>query len=78
MMDNIKEILSKFKHKELRKALPKILESPTNFDINKSDTSGNAIGVWSKVPLDDRGTYCYYENENDRDLDYAFLMTLLS
>ena len=68
MMDNIKEIVTRFKHKELRRVLPKMLEDPTNFDIIKSDTSGNAIGVWSKIPLEDRGTYCYYDNENDRDM----------
>ena len=75
---DINEIAKKFKHTELRKEMKNILDNPSNFNAEKLDTSGNAIGIWSKIPLADNGTYCYYDNSDDRDLDYALLKVLLA
>lgn len=75
---DIDEIIKKFKNKELKKEIPILLEAPKNFVFEKSNTSGSAITIWKIRPKEDNGTYCYYENENERDLDYALLKCLLT
>jgi hypothetical protein len=75
---DIDDIIKKFKHKELRKFIPTLMEKPYNYVVEKGKTSGSAITIWGVKPKADEGTYCYYEDESERDLDYALLRVLLA
>lgn len=63
-------------NKELLKTLEVIKENPNNYSIEKGITSGNSINLWDFVNNVDMGSFCYYENREDRDKDFQEFIDL--
>jgi len=61
----------------LKKSLKDILEEPTKVIVSSSNVSGNSIEV-DYVKKLIFNSYCYYNNEKDRDSDLKDLVQLLT
>ena len=76
---NKKEIITKFKNIDIHKILETILDDVTNFEFEKrhSTLRGFSINVWRIKPMQDEGSYLYYDDEESRDYDWDLLMGLI-
>jgi hypothetical protein len=67
------EIKNSFKNTEIHKVIDTICEDVENFEYSKGDVSGFSINVWRIAPMEDEGSFLYYDREEDRDSDFDLL-----
>jgi hypothetical protein len=74
---NKTEVKGQFKNNQVHKVLDIVLEDVENFEFEKGFISGHSINVWRIEPVQDEGSFLYYENEEARNHDWDLLMTLI-
>jgi hypothetical protein len=72
-----KEILRQFKHSTIKDIVEMVLRNVLNYTFEKGEVSGYSINVWRVKPVQDEGSFCYYENKNERDHDFNLLSKLV-
>ena len=74
---NKTEVKGEFKNNQVHNVLDMVLEDVENFEFEKGFISGHSINVWRIEPVQDEGSFLYYENEEARDHDWDLLMGLI-
>jgi hypothetical protein len=73
----VKEIKKQFKNSNVHNIIDMVLEDVNNFEFEKGHISGHSINVWRIEPVQDEGSFLYYENEAARDHDWDLLMGII-
>ena len=76
MLSN-EDIKKEFKNSQIHKVVDMICEDAENFEYSKGKASGYSINVWRIEPIEDEGSFLYYDNESDRDADYDLLVGIV-
>jgi hypothetical protein len=74
---DVVEIKKQFKNKEIHKVLDIVLGDVDNFEFEKGTVSGFSINVWRIQPVEDEGSFLYYDDEASRDHDWDLCMGLV-
>lgn len=64
------------KNVSLKRSLDEILQNPQNVVVKKGTISGNSIEIEYQNSNENQ-SFCYYNNENDRDADLNNVINLL-
>lgn len=64
------------KNQSLKRSLDEILKDPQNVIVRKGSISGNSIEVEFQNTTENQ-SFCYYNNEKDRDTDIENVVSLL-
>lgn len=73
----VKDIKSQFKNSNIHNVLDVVLKDVDNFEFEKGRVSGHSINVWRIEPIQDEGSFLYYDDEESRDHDWELLMGLV-
>jgi len=74
-----KEIVrSQFRHTTISRVVDVIIKDAENYEIAKAENEGiYSIQIWKIEPIEDEGSFVYYDRVEDRDNDYDLLVGIV-